>query len=86
MSLINIKDVILTTGDLHKNYEIIGVVSVHDHSILTREKAMLDATQKLSDEIKTIKADAIVFFKIESTLYNGKTWCVMLYGTAVKFV
>ena len=68
------KPVIITTGDIRENYEIIGIISANIIS-----DNLEDLKHKLRKEALKLKADAVV--SVRYVLFRSRIYA---YGTAVK--
>lgn len=68
------KSVIVTTGDIQKNYEIIGIISAS----ITSDN-LEDLERKLGKKALKLGANAVV--SVRYLLFGGRIYA---YGTAVK--
>ncbi len=86
------QNIIVTTGDLNTNYEIIGLVSYNYNSNIDDgpEKGVSITdylSEKIKLEAKKKNADAVIYVRIEnytSGMANSKIY--FIYGTAVKII
>ena len=86
-------NIIVTSGDLKKDYEIVGMVSHYFSSIIIKKPSTADeifdfVVEKLKEKAEELGGDAIVSVRFQreyigSGYVQGST--LFSYGTVVKF-
>jgi hypothetical protein len=84
-------NLIVTTADLHQEYEIVGVIVIYQEASAFSfkgdpvENAIKKGQETLFDKAKAMKADAVVGYRIEFASRTQKDeGRVLVYGTAVR--
>jgi len=84
--------IIVTSGDLKKDYEIIGMVSDYFSSIITKKPEKSDdifdfVVNKLKEKAKNMGGDAIISIRFQREYIGGSYVqgpTLFAYGTVVK--
>ena len=89
------KEIIFSTGDVNKEYEILKPVHMFHYSLLNKDrfgtdKLSIDQTidkiiERLQKEVNDAGGDAIIFLRIDFEQMQLQGTQYFVYGTMVKF-